>query len=131
MLIVAVVLFVLALAVAAVGVAGLVGKLPRNRWAGIRTAEAMRDDDAFRLANKVAAPTMIAAGLLIAIGGAAVLALDGAFAVVALVVAVIAALFTAGAGASLATKAAAAVPETGGCGHACTSCSLRDACLPS
>ncbi|KAA0025011.1 SdpI family protein [Antrihabitans cavernicola] len=131
MLIVAVVLFVLAVVVAAVGVAGLIGRLPRNRWAGVRTPEAMRDDESFKLANKVAAPTMLAAGLLLAIGGGAMVVLDGVFAVVAMLVAVVAALFTAGAGASLASRAAAAVPETGGCGHACTSCSLRDACQPT
>ena len=127
-LIVAVILFVLAVAVAVVGVAGLTGRLPRNRFAGIRTPDAMRDDDSFALANKVAGPTMLAAGLIFGIGGIAVIALGGAFALLAVVVAVIGALFTAGAGASLATKSAAAIPETGGCGHACASCSLRDAC---
>ncbi len=58
-LIVAVLLFVLALVVGAVGVAALTGKLPRNRWAGVRTPDALRDDEAFALANKVAAPSML------------------------------------------------------------------------
>lgn len=131
MLIVAVVLFTLAVVVAGVGVAGLAGRLPLNRWVGIRTAEAVRDEDAFRLANKVAGPTMLAAGALLVIAGFAALALDGFFAIAAAVVVFAAALLTAGVGGSLGSRAAAALEPEGGCGQTCTSCSLKDACQPS
>lgn len=126
-------MFVLALVVGSVAASALAGKLPRNRWAGVRTAESMRDDDTFVLANKIAAPTTAAAALLLFIGAAAALMLTGAFAVVAVVVCIIAAFVTAGVGGSVGARAAAAKPveEVGGCGHACISCSLKDACAPS
>lgn len=126
-------MFVLALVVGSVAVASLAGKLPRNRWAGVRTAESLRDDDTFILANKVAGPTNAAAALLLLIGGAAAVMLSGAFAVVAVMACVIAAFVTAGFGGSIGARAAAAKPveETGGCGHSCISCSLKDACAPS
>ena len=54
--------------------------------------------------------------------------------IVAVVVALVAALFIAAAGGSIGARAAAAVPkpaEADGCGHSCISCSLKDACQPS
>lgn len=125
-LIVAVVLIALAVVVAGVGAAGLTGRLPRNRWVGIRTAESVRDDDAFQLANRVAGPTMLAGAALLVIAGFAALTLDGVFAIAAVVVAVAAAMITAGVGGSLGSRAAAALEPAGGCGHACTSCSRPD-----
>lgn len=98
MLIVAVLLFVLALVVGAVGVAALTGKLPRNRWAGVRTPDALRDDEAFALANKVAAPSMLGSAVLLALGGVASLTLPTVAGIIAVVVTVVAALITAGAG---------------------------------
>ncbi len=133
-LIVSVVMFVLALVVGAVAVASLLGRLPRNRWAGVRTPESMRDDETFVMANRVAGPTNAAAALLLLIGGAAGLMLSGAFSVVAVVVCVLAALVTAGIGGSIGARAAAAAPvpvAEDGCGHACISCTLKDACQPS
>ena len=55
------------------------------------------------------------------------------FGVVAAVLTTVAALVTAAYGGAMGTRAAAAVPveETGGCGHSCISCSLKDACQPS
>lgn len=126
--IVASVFFVLAVVVAGVGLAGLTGQLPRNRWAGIRTAETLRDDAAFELANKVAAPTMLASAGVLAIGGVAAFAFSGVIAIVAVVVAAFAALVIAGIGGSIATRAVAATAAVGGCGDACGSCSLKDAC---
>lgn len=126
-------MFVLALVVGSVAAASLAGKLPRNRWAGVRTTESMRDDDTFVMANKVAAPTNAAAAFLVLIGGAAALMLTGAFAIIAVAACLIAAFVTAGVGGSIGARAAAAVPAeaTGGCGHSCISCSLKDACAPS
>ncbi len=126
-------MFVLALVVGAVAVMSLTGKLPRNRWAGVRTAESMRDDAAFTTANKVAAPTSAAAALLLLIGGAAGLMLSGAFAIIAAAACVVAAFVTAAVGGSIGARTAAALPveEADGCGHSCISCSLKDACAPS
>ncbi|AHD22100.1 MULTISPECIES: SdpI family protein [Rhodococcus] len=133
MLIVAVLLFVLALVVGAVGVAALTGKLPRNRWAGVRTPDALRDDEAFALANKVAAPSMLGSAVLLALGGVASLTLPTVAGIIAVVVTVVAALITAGAGGSVAARVAAATKpeETSGCGTSCGACSLRGACEPT
>lgn len=134
MLIVSIVMFVLALVVGIVAVASLAGRLPRNRFAGVRTAEAMRDDETFVLANRVAGPTTAAAALVLAIGGFGGLALGGVIGIAAVVVALAAAMFIAAAGGSIGARAAAAAPVPAaedGCGHACTSCSLKDACQPS
>ncbi|APE11194.1 hypothetical protein BO226_19965 [Rhodococcus sp. 2G] len=133
MLIVAVLLFVLVLVVGAVGVAALTGKLPRNRWAGVRTPDALRDDEAFALANKVAAPSMLGSAVLLALGGVASLTLPTVAGIIAVVVTVMAALITAGAGGSVAARVAAATKpeETAGCGTSCGACSLRGACEPT
>jgi len=132
-LIVAVLLFVLALVVGAVGVAALAGKLPRNRWAGVRTPESLRDDTTFALANKVAAPSMLGSAVLLALGGIASLTLPTVAGIIAVVVTVVAALITAGAGGSIAARVASAtkVDETAGCGTSCGACSLRGACEPT
>lgn len=134
-LIVAVLLFVLALVVGAVGVAALTGKLPRNRWAGVRTPESLHDDTTFSLANKVAAPSMLGSAVLLALGGVASLTLPTLAGIIAIVVTVVAALFTAGAGGSVGARVATAAKkkadETAGCGTSCGSCSLRGACEPT
>ena len=51
----------------------------------------------------------------------------------AVVVTVVAALITAGAGGSVAARVAAATKpeETAGCGTSCGACSLRGACEPT
>ena len=129
-LVVAVFLFVFAVATLATGVAGLTGRLPRNRWVGVRTEQTVGDDRAFALANRVAAPTTIAAGALLAIGGTVALLFDGVFALLAIGASLIVAVVTAGAGASLGARAAAATASvgTGACGHACGSCTLAGGC---
>ncbi|MCJ0905558.1 SdpI family protein [Rhodococcus sp. ARC_M6] len=119
MVIVAVVLFVLALAVGGVAVAGLIGKLPRNRWAGVRTPDTLRSEESFALANKVAGPTMAAAAGLLVIGGIAALTMSVAMGLGIALVAVVAALFTAGTGGAIGARAAAAIPEPSGCGNDC------------
>lgn len=132
-LIVALLLFLVALVVGAVGVVALAGKLPRNRWAGVRTPDSLRDDTAFALANKVAAPSMLGAAVLLAVGGVAALTLPTVAGVVAIVVTVVAALVTAGAGGSIGARVAAATKpdESAGCGTSCGACSLRGACEPT
>ncbi|WP_037177137.1 SdpI family protein [Rhodococcus sp. UNC363MFTsu5.1] len=119
MVIVATVLFVVALAIGVVAVAGITGRLPRNRWAGVTTPEALASDDAFRLANRIAAPTMAAAALLLVIGGVGALAFGTAGGLLTVAVALVAALVTAGYGGSMGARAAAAAAPAGGCGHDC------------
>lgn len=57
---------------AAVGAAGAVGRLPRNRWAGIRLPFTMASDAAWKAAHRAAGPMMAACGALAA--GAALVA---------------------------------------------------------
>lgn len=60
-----------------VGYLAIRGRLARNRFAGVRTAETMRSEQAFRLANRIAAPTLLAAGVIAVLTGALVPLLPG------------------------------------------------------
>lgn len=70
----AVVLMVAGLVVGVVGFLAALSRLPRNRVIGVRTGWTMARIDAFRRANRVAAPAFTAAGLvgLVAAAGALV-----------------------------------------------------------
>ncbi|MGH3859461.1 SdpI family protein [Actinokineospora sp.] len=96
----------------AVGFLGLTERLPRNRFGGVRTPATLRDDDTFRLGNKVAGlPTMVA-GLVGVLGGVVGLLLStptGAL-TVAIIVTIGLLAITVGAGV-LGNRAAAAMPE--------------------
>ncbi|WP_425569893.1 SdpI family protein [Rhodococcus olei] len=118
MLIVASVLFVVALVVGGVAVAGMAGRLPRNRWAGVRTPDTLASEETFRLANRIAGPTMAAAALLLVIGGIGALTLGTVGGLAVAAVSVVAALVTAGYGGTAGARAAAAVAPAG-CGEAC------------
>ncbi|MGQ4619241.1 SdpI family protein [Nocardia sp. R7R-8] len=134
MFVVALVLFVPAVVAVATGALGLAGRLPRNRFFGVHTEAALSTDETFRVANRVAAPTSIAAGALLFAGGLVGLAAGGVIAFVVAACAALVALFTLGAGANAAAQAAEAIappPPTGGCGSSCGACSLRDACQPA
>ncbi|WP_280450784.1 SdpI family protein [Nocardia cyriacigeorgica] len=99
MVVVPIILFLLAAVALAIGVLGLAGKLPRNRFVGVHTDEALSNDEVFRVANRVAAPTSLAAGALLFCGGLVTLAAGGfAVVLIALGVAIIA-LLTHGPGA--------------------------------
>jgi hypothetical protein len=56
--------------VAASGVLGLLGRLGRNRWAGVRTSATLRTERAFEVGNRAAAPAVITAGLTAVMCGA-------------------------------------------------------------
>jgi uncharacterized membrane protein len=132
--VVALVLFVPAVVAVATGMLGLTGRLPRNRFVGVHTEAALHNDETFRIANRVAAPTSVAAGALLFTGGLVALAAGGVVALIVAAAAALIALFTLGAGANAAAQAVAGlVParEVGGCGQTCGACSLRDACLPA
>ncbi|GBD23026.1 hypothetical protein HRbin29_00677 [bacterium HR29] len=49
-------------AMVAVGAAGARGRLPRNRWAGIRLPSTMASDAAWEAAHRAAGPMMAASG---------------------------------------------------------------------
>ncbi|MGI8309202.1 SdpI family protein [Saccharopolyspora sp. ASAGF58] len=51
------------------GFRGLRGQLTRNRYIGVRTPAAMRSEDAFELANRAAAPAMLAGGAIAVLAG--------------------------------------------------------------
>ena len=128
MLVLAIVLWVLGLVVAATGIAGLLEKLPPNRFVGIRTPEAVKNAQTWALANRVAGPTTALAGTLLIVGGFAAVGIGGLVGIAIAGVAFATAVGTAGFGAAIATKAAKAQGEVGNCGSACGGCSLKDMC---
>lgn len=69
MIVSAVILILAGLALIVVAVASWQGRLPRNALAGVRTPSTMRSDQAFKVANKVAAPLTAAGGVVLGLGG--------------------------------------------------------------
>ncbi len=59
--IVALALLGLAIALAAVGLAGVTERLPRNRWIGLRTIGVRKDDESWRIGHRAAGAAIIAA----------------------------------------------------------------------
>jgi hypothetical protein len=122
-----VVLGVSGLALAAVGYLGWRARLPRNRFAGVRTPSAMRSDDAFRVANQVAGLPVLVAGLIGVLGGLVAFFLPSAgTTAIALVIVVLGMGGVAVGGGVLGNRAASAVPaaaaagaESTGCGGCC------------
>lgn len=57
----AIALLALAVALAAVGLAGVLERLPRNRWVGLRTAAIRDDDERWRAGHRAAGASLIAA----------------------------------------------------------------------
>jgi uncharacterized membrane protein len=131
--VVALLLFLPAAVAVVTGVLGLTGTLPPNRFFGVHTEEALRTEEAYRVANRVAGPTSVGAGLLLAAAGAIALVAPVWVGLAAAAVALVVALFTLGAGVNAANDAIAglAPAEVGGCGNSCGACSLRDACQPA
>jgi uncharacterized membrane protein len=128
--VVAVLLVAVGGALATVGWRGWRERLPRNRFAGVRTAATLRSDEAFRVANKVAGLPTLLAGAVMAAGGLLAGTLVGAPTLVtAVVVVVVGSCALAVAGGRLGHRAALAVPDqpaagSGGCGGVCAACTL-------
>ncbi|WP_235174412.1 SdpI family protein [Tomitella biformata] len=119
----------LAVLLGSLAAVGFAGKLPRNRWLGIRTEATMRDDETFRVANLVAAPTQVGGAIALLLGGIASFKLDGVAGIIIVVVALLAALALLGLGASIGIRTAAAMPDdVGACGNSCGACSLSGSC---
>ena len=115
-----------------VALLGARGRLRRNPWAGVRTRRTLASDEAFTLANRVAAAPLGAAGAVALLGGAAVLA-GGPVAVTWTVLAVATAgmLGLTGLGGALGDRAAARMPApVSACAGTCVGCDLVAGCRP-
>ncbi|HEX8758798.1 MAG TPA: SdpI family protein [Pseudonocardiaceae bacterium] len=112
-----------------VGVLGWRQRLPRNRFAGVRTPATLRSDAAFVAANRVAAPPVLAAGAVCAAGGWLALGAGGPALAVIVGVAGAGTVGLLLAGGLLGHRLAAAMPPpTAGCaGCTCSggSCAAR------
>jgi hypothetical protein len=94
-----------------VGVLGWRQRLALAGRLGVRTPAALRDDETFRLANRVAGLPGMVAGAVAVLGGIAAIALPTVVGeVVAAVIGLVGAVAIARAGGVLGTRAAAAVP---------------------
>lgn len=127
---VALVPLVIGLVVATVGVLGLRERLPRNRFGGVRTPATLRDDETFRVGNRVAGLPIAVGGVVGVVGGVVGVAMTGAAAVVVAVLALLGTVAIAAAGGVLGHRAAEAVPAPepelpAGCkGCQCGGCDL-------
>jgi SdpI/YfhL protein family len=125
----AIVLLTAGLLIATVGLLGLRERLPRNRFAGVRTAASMRDEATFRVANQVAGLPTIVGGLVGVLTGVAGLFLPGTGPLLVILLIGAAGMFgiTLGAGV-LGHRAAQSMPKPqppaacGGC--ACGNCGI-------
>jgi hypothetical protein len=117
-----------------VAVLGARGRLHRNRWAGVRTSASLRSDEAFALANRVAAvPLGAAAGVAVLAGAALLGGADGLLGWLVLGIGVLGTLALTGVGGSAGDRAAAALPEPvqAGCAGECAGCELVAGCRPA
>lgn len=133
-LIIAALLVLAGLVLLAVAVLGARGRLRRNRWIGVRTAETLASDGAFALANRVAAAPVGAAGAVALVGGVVLLAGPvGTVAVVVLAVSVVGTLVLGAFGGMVGQRAAASVveaPAPAPCAGVCAGCDLVAGCRP-
>jgi hypothetical protein len=126
-------LLLAAVALLAVAAQGARGRLRRNPWAGVRTRRTLFSDEAFTLANRVAAAPLGAAGVVALLGGAVVLA-GGPAAVTwtVLIIATAGMLGLTGLGGALGERAAARTPApTAPCAGTCAGCDLVAGCRPA
>jgi hypothetical protein len=132
-MVLAAVLVLTGLALAVVAALGARARLPRNRFAGVRTRASLHSGPAFVAANRVAAPLLGAAGAIALVGGAALAAAEEpAPAWVLVAVSVTGTALLSGIGGVLGDRAAAALvaemPQAETCGGACAGCDLVAGC---
>ncbi len=109
-------LLVAGAALLTVGLLGWRQRLPRNRFAGIRTPATLRSEAAFRAANRVAAPPVVAAGSVCAAGAALAFGTEGPALTMIIGVTGVGAVGLLLAGGLLGHRVAAGMPPpTGGC----------------
>lgn len=116
-------LVLVALALLTVAALGWRQTLPRNRFIGVRTPASLRSDETFRLANRVAAPALLAGGVACLLGGGVTFGANGAALVVVAAVSGFGAVALAAAGGVQGHRAAEAVS-----GNSCGGCGCREAC---
>ncbi|MHA6801726.1 SdpI family protein [Bounagaea algeriensis] len=110
------------------GVRGTRGNLPRNRYVGVRTPQAMRSEEAFVLANRAAGPALLAGGGAALLAGAAMPALASVMSVVLVAVLGLGGAFVLMTlGGVAGHRAAAALPDPAPTGL-CGGCALAGAC---
>ena len=124
-------LVLVGVALVTTAVLGARGRLPRNRWAGVRTSATLASDAAFALAQRVAAAPLGAAGAVAVAGGAVLIASPATAGLVVLGVAVVAVLVLAGTAGMLGDRAAERVrpePAPAACAGTCGGCDLVAGC---
>ena len=117
-------LVIAGVALLAVGLLGWRQRLPRNRFAGSRTPATLRSDTAFIAANRVAAPPILAAGVIYAAAVGLAPGTDRPALTMIVGVAGTGAFALALAGGLLGHRVAAAMPPPAG---GCAGCSCRGA----
>lgn len=122
------VLLVAGVALLAIGVLGWLQRLPRNRFVGIRTPATLRSDVAFSMANRVAAPPILAAAVVCTAAGALALASVGAMLAVIVSVAALGALTLMVAGGLLGHRVAVAMTPARPAGCAGCACGTEQRC---
>jgi uncharacterized membrane protein len=130
----AILLVAAGLVIATVGLLGLLQRLPRNRFVGVRTSATLRDEEAFRLANRVAGlPTLVAGAVAVLAGLAGYLAPTTGGLLASVIIGLVGLLaITVGAGV-LGHRAALAVPKPTGtptpAPAACKACDCGGTCF--
>ncbi|KAA2251355.1 SdpI family protein [Solihabitans fulvus] len=110
------------LAIGSIGVLGLRGKLVRNRFVGVRTAAAMRGDEQFAMANRVAGLPLAVAGLVGLLGAVSAFSMPStAGTVIAAVIGAVGMAAVSIGGGVLGHRAAEAMP-TSSAPAGCTGC---------
>jgi SdpI/YfhL protein family len=126
-------LVLVGLALITVAVLGGRRRLPRNRFAGVRTAASLRSDAAFAIANQVAAVPLGGAGAVAVAAAVPILGgATGELAWVLLITGFVGTVVLAGFGGAAGDRAANAVqpplPTPSGCTGTCSGCELVAGC---
>ncbi|GAA4865264.1 SdpI family protein [Saccharopolyspora cebuensis] len=110
-----------------VGLRGWRGRLARNRFVGVRTPAALRGEEAFALANRVASPANIAGGAVAVLAGISLPALASTASVLLVgALGLVGAVVLQAVGGVMGNRAAEAMPApapaVGGCGGCAGGC---------